>query len=77
MMRTAIFTFYFLIFTCAALAAEAPDPRLQKIAEQKKQMEDQAERGRLLIENAQLRFKLLTDEEARIKAEAKPEASKK
>ena len=47
------------------------NPRLAEIQREKQRLEEQAERGRLLIENAQLKYERLVAEEKAAKASEK------
>lgn len=76
MQGTASYLIFVLLLASATLAAEPPDPRLQKIAEQRQVLLLQQQNAQLLFENAAMKLKALENEEARIKAE-KPEPSKK
>lgn len=58
--------FLLAIFCVVALFAAEPNPRLIEIAREKQRLEEQAERGRLLIENAQFKFQRLVEEEKAI-----------
>ena len=69
----AILLLCLLLAPSPLLAQDKPDPRLVGIAQQKQRLEEQAERGRLLIENAQLKFRSLVEEEKRIVAKQQPE----
>lgn len=46
-----------------------PDQRLVELAKERQRLEEQADRGRLLIENAQLKFRELVEQEKKIQAE--------
>ena len=58
-----------LLAATVSFAQEKPDPRLIEIAREKQRLEEQAERGRLLIENAQLKYERLTAEEQKIRSQ--------
>ena len=62
----AVIHFLLAALVAVALFAAEPNPRLVEIAREKQRLEEQAERGRLLIENAQLKFQRLVEEEKAI-----------
>lgn len=70
-MKVAQIVFYIILLaSCAPLSAAEADPRLAEIAHEKKDLDDQADRGRLLIENAQLKMRELHERYKAIAAEA-------
>lgn len=67
MMKTFLFV---LLLTGAAFAAEPPDPRLQKIAEQREVLLLQKQNAQMALRLIAIDLKTLEAAEAKIKAEA-------